>query len=108
MLAKNPNYPKSIKIHSPVLKDFDGFRKECEWHNYLTWGFTVCTVQVLSKFKECVVLSHSDGIFSDSGQPLVGMPLGLGLMRGRGKRYFIVPYFIAPSESKGFGVVSVI
>ena len=31
--------PKSLKIHSPVLGDLDGFEETApEWHHNLTWG----------------------------------------------------------------------
>ena len=32
------NFPKSIKIHSPVLQDFDGFGTVHKWHHCLTWS----------------------------------------------------------------------
>ena len=34
----NPNYPKSIKIHSSVWQDFDEFVIAYEWHHNLAWG----------------------------------------------------------------------
>ena len=38
VLAFDPDFCESIKIHSPVLQDFDGLVTVHKWHHYLTWG----------------------------------------------------------------------
>ena len=84
----NPNFPKSIKIHSPVLQGFAGLGTVHERHHYSTRGlmFKSCASPKNTQLSSCTVM--------DLGQPLVGMSRGLELINPNHPKSFKILHML--------------